>query len=81
MQELSELGTAIHTLKPRETVWWGGVGGGLGWGVDDKLYGETDLGTSTVANFISLSDPIATDWVSHGHGGLIGEAATKIEVI
>ena len=56
------------------------VGWAGGWG-DDKIYGETDLDTSTVANLISLPDPVATDWVSHSYGGLVGEAATKIEVI
>jgi len=71
-----------NSLKPMETVWWGGRGVGGGGGVcDDKIYGEIDLDTSTVANFISLPDPVATDWVSHGHGGLISETATKIEVI
>ena len=38
-----------------------------------------DLRTSTVADFISLPDPITTDWVSYSHGGLIGETAAKVE--
>ena len=40
-----------------------------------------NLWTSTVAGFISLLDPITTDRVPYSHGGLVGEAATKVVVI
>ena len=48
-------------------------------GVKQAFFGEhTNLWTSTVAGFTSLSDPITTDWVPYSHGGLVGETATKV---
>ena len=40
---------------------------------------HTNLWTPAVAGFISLSDPITTDWVPYSHGGLVGEAAAEVE--
>ena len=40
---------------------------------------DTNRCTSTVTDFASLPDPVATDGISHGRGGLVGEAATEIE--
>ena len=37
-----------------------------------------DLRSSAVTDFISLSDPITTDRVPYGHGGLVGETAAEI---
>ena len=43
------------------------------------FFGEhANLWTSAVASFTSLSDPITTDWVPYGHGGLVGEATAKV---
>ena len=43
------------------------------------FFGEhTNLWTSTVASFTSLSDPITTNRVPYGHGGLVGKTATKV---
>ena len=43
------------------------------------FFGEhANLWTSAVTSFTSLSDPITTDWVPYGHGGLVGETAAKV---
>ena len=40
----------------------------------------SDLWTSTVTDFISLPDSIATDWVSDCHGGLVQETVVQVTV-
>ena len=53
---------------------------GEAWVITVKLgaFGGADLWSSTVTDFMSLSDPITTDRVPYGHGGLVGEAAAKV---